>query len=42
MGYVPAAEARLRDCEIEAFSRPMPALRHDEPLYDPEGTRRPA
>ena len=42
MGYVPAAEARQRDCEIEAFSRPIPTLRHDEPLYDPEGTRQPA
>ena len=39
MGYVPAAEARHRDYEIEVFSRPIPALRHDGPLYDSQGTR---
>ena len=39
MGYVPAAEARHSDYEIEAFSRPVPAVRHDEPLYDSKGTR---
>ena len=39
MGYVPAAEAGHRDYEIEVFSRPIPATRHDEPLYDPKGTR---
>ena len=39
MGYVPTAEARYRDYEIEAFSRPIPAVRHDEPLYDPKRTR---
>ncbi len=42
MGYVPAAEARHRDYEIEVYSRSIPALRHDEPLYDPEGTRQQA
>ena len=39
MGYVSTAEARHRDFVIEAFSRPIPAVRHDEPLYDPKGTR---
>ena len=39
MGYVPTAEARHRDCEIEVFSRLVPASRHDAPLYDPDGTR---
>ena len=39
MGYVPAAEAGHRDYEIEAFSRAVPAVRHDKPPYDPKGTR---
>ena len=39
MGYVPSAEARHRDFEIEVFSRSIPAVRHDEPLYDPKRTR---
>ena len=42
MGYVPSAEAGHQDYEIEAFSRPVPAMRHDEPLYDPKGTRQQA
>ena len=42
MGYVPTAEARHRDFVIEAFSRPIPAVRHDEPLYDPKATRQQA
>ena len=42
MGYVPAAQARHRDYEIEVYSRSIPAVRHDEPLYDPEGTRQQA
>ncbi len=42
MGYVPSAEARHREYEIEAFSRLVPAVRHDEPLYDPKGTRQQA
>ena len=39
MGYVPSAEAQHRDFEIEVFSRSIPAVRHDEPLYDPKRTR---
>ncbi|MCY4407650.1 MAG: FAD-dependent oxidoreductase [Rhodospirillaceae bacterium] len=39
MGYVPAAEARHRDYEIEVYSRSIPAVRHDGPLYDLKGTR---
>ena len=42
MGYVPTAEAGHQDYEIEAFSRSIPALRHDEPLYDPKGARQQA
>ena len=42
MGYVPAAEAGHRDYEIEVYSRSIPAVRHDEPLYDPKGTRQQA
>ena len=42
MGYVPTAEAQHRDYEIEVYSRSVPALRHDEPLYDPKGTRQQA
>ena len=39
MGYVPTAEARHHDYEIEVYSRAIPAVRHDEPLYDPTGAR---
>ena len=42
MGYVPTVEAGHQDYEIEAFSRSIPALRHDEPLYDPKGARQQA
>ena len=42
MGYVPTVEAGHQDYEIEAFPRSLPALRHDEPLYDPKGARQQA
>ena len=42
MGYIPTSEAQHRDYEIEVYSRSIPALRHDEPLYDPKGSRQQA
>ena len=39
MGYVPASQTGYSDYEIEVYSRSIPAVRHDKPLYDPKGTR---
>ncbi len=37
--YLPAAIASEIDFEVEVMNRRFPATRHDEPLYDPTGSR---
>ena len=38
-GYVPTEKATAVDYQIEAFGDPVPAVRHDRALYDPERKR---
>jgi 4-methylaminobutanoate oxidase (formaldehyde-forming) len=38
-GYLPADLATRRDFTIEVYGEPIPAIRHDGPLYDPTNGR---
>jgi sarcosine dehydrogenase len=38
-GYIPVEETAHRDFTIEVFGEPIPATRHDGPLYDPKNER---
>jgi sarcosine dehydrogenase len=38
-GYIPIAHCTRTDFTIEVYGNPVEATRHDQPLYDPEGTR---
>jgi len=38
-GYLPAALADREDFIIEVYGEPIPAKRHDRPLYDPDNVR---
>ncbi len=38
-GYLPVAVAEQTDFIIEVYGEPIPATRHDGPLYDPTGSR---
>jgi 4-methylaminobutanoate oxidase (formaldehyde-forming) len=38
-GYLPIEEIAHRDFTIEVFGEPIPATRHDGPLYDPRNER---
>ncbi|MCU1393765.1 MAG: putative sarcosine dehydrogenase [Ilumatobacteraceae bacterium] len=38
-GYLPAALAERTDFVIEVYGEPIPATRHDGPLYDPTNAR---
>jgi len=38
-GYVPTSEAAHTDVTIEVYGQPIDAVRHNRPLYDPEGAR---
>jgi len=38
-GYIPTEEAAHRHVTIEVFGEPIPATRHDGPLYDPKNER---
>ena len=38
-GYIPTEETMHRDFTIEVFGEPIPATRHDGPLYDPKNER---
>ncbi|HEY4331933.1 MAG TPA: aminomethyltransferase family protein, partial [Ilumatobacteraceae bacterium] len=38
-GYLPAALAQRTDFVIEVYGEPIPAIRHDGALYDPQNTR---
>ena len=38
-GYLPVALADRTDFIIEVYGEPVPAIRHDRPLYDPDNLR---
>ena len=38
-GYLPIEETIHRDFTIEVYGEPIPAIRHDGPLYDPKNER---
>ena len=38
-GYVPADEATHEDYEIEVYGKAVKAVRHERPMYDPEGSK---
>ena len=38
-GYLPVELAERNDFVIEVYGEPIPATRHDRPLYDPDNTR---
>jgi sarcosine dehydrogenase len=38
-GYLPVELADRTDFVIEVYGEPIPATRHDRPLYDPDNTR---
>ena len=38
-GYLPIELADRRDFVIEVYGEPIPAVRHDRPLYDPDNVR---
>lgn len=38
-GYLPTEHAGCTDVVIEVYGEPIPARRHDGPLYDPTGSR---
>jgi 4-methylaminobutanoate oxidase (formaldehyde-forming) len=38
-GYIPIEETANRDFTIEVFGEPIPAIRHDGPLYDSKSER---
>lgn len=38
-GYVPDALLQCEDFVVEVYGEPIPARRHDRPLYDPDNTR---
>ena len=38
-GYLPVELAERNDFIIEVYGEPIPATRHDRPLYDPDNTR---
>jgi sarcosine dehydrogenase len=38
-GYLPTALAQHREFIIEVYGEPIPAIRHDRPLYDPDNLR---
>ncbi len=38
-GYVAADEAAFENYEIEVYGESVPAVRHDAPLYDPQGVK---
>ncbi len=38
-GYLPIELAERTDFEIEVYGEPVPATRHDRPLYDPDNMR---
>jgi len=38
-GYLPIELADRTDFVVEVYGEPIPAIRHDRPLYDPDNTR---
>jgi 4-methylaminobutanoate oxidase (formaldehyde-forming) len=38
-GYLPVAECEHNDFEVESFGKVVPAVRHDQCVYDPERRR---